>query len=152
MEREEVVALLDIQRKVFNDVIDRLQREIKTNRDETDKHIAEVIRSLEFSQAETEDLKKKLNTVLKENENYKELTNALKDDNDNMKMKLKDIVERTDYLDDQRRQNNLRFSGISEGEAENWQQCQQKVSKILHERFNITPSFERVYRVGKSST
>ena len=66
MEREDVVALLDVQRKVFNDVVERLQREIKAARDETSKSIAEVVKSLEFSQAETEDLKREMEAVRKE--------------------------------------------------------------------------------------
>ena len=54
-------------------------------------------------------------------------------------------------MDDQRRQVNLRFSGIQEDEGENWQHTQKKVGKIIQQRLNITPTFDRVYRAGKPS-
>ena len=47
MERDDIIALLDVQRKVFNDVIDRLQQEMKTNREETNEKIADLVKSLE---------------------------------------------------------------------------------------------------------
>ena len=65
MERDDIIALLDVQRKVFNDLVDRLQREIKSDRQEANKTISDVVKSLEFSQAEVEDLKRKLKAVMK---------------------------------------------------------------------------------------
>ena len=70
MERDDVIALLDVQRKVFIDIIERLQQEIKTNRDERNEKIVELVKSLEFSQSEIEDLKKKTETACKEKLNY----------------------------------------------------------------------------------
>ena len=152
MERDDVIALLDIQRKVFNDVIERIQQEIKSNRDENNEKIVELVKSLEFSQSEIEDLKKKMETTCKEKLNYERQVTILTEENKTLKKKLDDLEERADYLDDQRRQVNLRFSGIPEDEGENWQQTQIKVSKIIQQRLNISPVFDRVYRVGKPSS
>ena len=151
MERYDVIALLDVQRKVFDDVIDRLQQEMKTNREETNEKIVDLVKSLEFSQLEIEELKKKMELTSKERLNYERQVTALTEENKSIKKKLEVLEDRVDYLDDQRRQINLRFSGIQENEGENWQQTQNKVSKIIQQRMNITPIFDRVYRVGKPS-
>ena len=151
MERDDVIALLDVQRKVFNDVIDRLQQEMKTNREETNEKIVDLVKSLEFSQLEIEELKKKMEIASKERLNYERQVTALTEENKSIKKKLEVLEDRVDYLDDQRRQINLRFSGIQENEGENWQQTQNKVNKIIQQRMNITPVFDRVYRVGKPS-
>ena len=146
-----MVALLDVQRKIFNDVIDRLQQEIKSNRDETSEKMVELVKSLEYSQAEIEDLKKKTETISREKLDYERKIVALTEENKSFKKKLEELEDRTDYLDDQRRQVNLRFSGILENEGETWQQTQNKVSKIIQQRLSISPVFDRVYRVGKPS-
>ena len=151
MQREDVTSLLDVQRKVFNDIIDRLQQEIRTNREETKKSISDMERSLEFSQAETEELKKKISTILKEKITYERNMAQLGEENKRLVKRIEELEGRTDYLDDQRRQINLRFSGIQETEGENWQQCQKKVSRILQDHLKIDPSFERTHRVGKPS-
>ena len=75
----------------------------------------------------------------------------LTEENNHLKKKVEELEDRTDSLDDQRRQINLRFSGIQEAEGENWEQSQQKLGRILQEKLNINPSFERVYRVGRPS-
>ena len=74
------------------------------------------------------------------------------EENKILKKRLDEIEGRTDYLDDQRRQINLRFTGVQEDDGENWQQSQHKIGKLLRDRMNINPSFDRVYRVGKPSS
>ena len=87
----------------------------------------------------------------KEKLKYEQQVAALAEENKTIKKKLEEYEDRVDFLDDQRRQVNLRFSGIQEDEGENWQHTQKKVGKIIQQRLNITPTFDRVYRAGKPS-
>ena len=126
MEREDIVALLDVQRKTFIDII-------KADRDENKKNITEVVKSLEFSQAEIEDLKSKMETDRRERIALEKKLQLLTEENNHLKKKVEELEDRTDSLDDQHRQINLRFSGIQEAEGENWEQSQQKLGRILQE-------------------
>ena len=49
MEREEVLTLLDIQRKYFYDAIDRVHRQLTDTVKDYDKKLSDVITSLEYS-------------------------------------------------------------------------------------------------------
>lgn len=149
MERDDVIALLDVQRKVFNDFIDRLQRDMKVSQGETNKSLADVVKSLEFVQAETEDLKKKLEVFSKEKVSYEKQINILANENIVLRKKTDELEGRCDFMDDQRRHINLRISGVQERNGENWEQCQIKVKQILKDHLNINPSIERINRVGK---
>ena len=84
------MALLDVQRKVFNDLIESLRQEIKINRDESSEKIGELVKSLEFSQAEIEDLKKKMEATCKEKLKYERQVPALTGENEAIKKKLEE--------------------------------------------------------------
>lgn len=60
--------------------------------------------------------------------------------------------ERIEYLENQRRRNNVRIDGIPEEENETWETTDAKVKQVLkHEsNFASTPDVARVHRVGKS--
>ena len=90
---EEVSTLLDIQRKCFDDAIARLQHQFIDHVRTTEKRIVGVISSLEFSQAKLEEEKAK---------HQREI--------DSLQQHLTDTTLRLDYLDDQSRRNNLRFT------------------------------------------
>ena len=51
-------------------------------------------------------------------------------------------------MDDHGRRNQLRFRGIAEAPRENWQQCQEKVARLLREVMGGVPAIERAHRVG----
>ena len=151
MEREEVLSLLDTQRKLFNDVMDRMLKEMREERQEYQKGMTEVISSLEFSQQEIEQLKGKVNELQKEKKTYVSQINSLLKEKEDLKADMKILHDRMDFLDDQGRNNNLRFSGIPEGENENWEQSQHKVNSLLNDHLKIKPMIERAHRVGRPS-
>ena len=45
----------------------------------------------------------------------------------------------------------MRFCGIAEERGENWQQCRNLLTKVIRDKLNMEPQFERVHRVGKPS-
>ena len=140
MEREEILTLLDIQRKYFNDSLDRLQRQFTDSLKDADKRINDVITSLEYTQSRLDDAL--------DGCTIRQLTN----ENERMKMQLRETKDRLDYLDDQSRRNNLRFSGVPELPGENWEQSQHKIAKLLQDKMNMkNTEFDRVHRVGRFS-
>ena len=151
MEKEDVLSLFDTQRKLFNDVMDRLHKEMREDRNEFHKRMAEVISSLEFSQREIEQLKGKVNELQKERKKDASQISSLQQENEDLIANMKILNDRMDFLDDQGRSKNLRFSGIPEGQNENWEQSQQKVNRILNDCLNISPLIDRAHRVGKPS-
>ena len=64
MERSEVLTLLDTQRAHFNDTLDRVQRQCSNSIKDMEKKIADVITSLEYSQATLDDTTSKLTAAL----------------------------------------------------------------------------------------
>ena len=66
MERAEVLTLLDTQRAHFNDTLDRVQRQCSNSIKDMEKKIADVITSLEYTQASLDNTTAKLNDAVKE--------------------------------------------------------------------------------------
>ena len=98
MERDDVTALLDVQRKVFNDVVDRMQREMKSSLKETDNRMSDTIKSLEYSQGEIADLGEKLKKANKEKEELLSQVSYLLKENEAMKTKMIEMKDRGDYM------------------------------------------------------
>ena len=145
--RAEVLALLE---GVRGNVNDSSSRAMQMNNDAMTR-IGELTKSLEFTQGQVDDFKKMLDTSVHEN-------NKLRLDNVNMHREMVEIKEemerikrQVDYLDDYSRRNNLRISGLPESPRETWQQCQVKVTNFFQTHFNMTPDFERVHRVGRTT-
>ena len=76
---------------------------------------------------------------------------------DNMEEELEDIQrslhkhdEKLEYLENQRRRNNIRIDGIPEEDNESWLNTETKVKEALHEKLNLSfePVIERAHRVG----
>ena len=61
--REDVVALLDVQRKTLNDGLERLQREVGKQAESFNIRLGEVIHSLDFAHAEIRDQKKEIEDI-----------------------------------------------------------------------------------------
>lgn len=150
MDREEVMTLLDNQRKFFNDALDRMERNFTKTQENSDKKISEVIVSLEFTQAKLDEALVKLKDAEGEKKEYALRIQTLNQENQELRDKVGKYETRLDYLDDQSRRNNLRFAGIPEESGETWEQCQVKVAKIVKDRLNIPEvNLERAHRIGK---
>ena len=117
-----------------------------------------VIVSLEYSQAELQDLKEtqqlaEAATKLRKEEESKSITHEkkVKEVND----KLKDLENKTDDLENRCRRNNLCFDGVREEANESWSTTENKIKEIISTKLNIqTDEFtiERAHRVGKQYT
>ena len=128
MDPKNVEAILEAQRKCYNDSITRLEdRFIKHIKENEQKHQS-TISSLQFTQNELDDVKTKLATAIKEDEHKTKKIELLQHSNQDLQQQLQDMANRIDYMDDQSRRNNLRFTGVKEEPGETWEKCQEKLS------------------------
>lgn len=153
MERSEILTLLDNQRKHFNDALDRLEKNHKTTQERQEKRISDVITSLEYTQAKLDEVMTNQKQASAERKEYEKKIQELSRKNDELQQQVTNHESRMDYLDDQSRRNNLRIVGIPEEQGENWEQCQNKIAKIMKDKLNIPEAnIERAHRVGKVSS
>jgi len=146
-----VNGLIDLQSKLLGEALERIQREMSLQNENLSSRLGEAIRSLEFAHKEIEDLKAREEAARRGAEELKDRLSALSRENADLKSDLARMTERLDYQDDQGRRNNLRFSGIPEERGEAWEMCQQKMSDLLRQHFDITPRSERALHVGRST-
>lgn len=152
MERCEILALLDNQRKHFNDALQRMEQKCMNAQEKQDKRINEITASLEYSQKQLEEALIKLKHVSDEKKEFEKVIQTLAQENQNLKDEIINNESRLDYIDDQSRRNNLRIVGIPEEQGENWEQCQMKVTKLIEEKLNIPEvNMERAHRIGKNT-
>ena len=109
------------------------------------EEVKELKASLEFSQAEIEDIKKVTESV-----------NTLDKKVDTIQVQLDQSSNLLDYLDNQMRRNNLRIEGVSEIENESWEKTETLVKSTLADKLQFTPdqisnmTIERAHRVKSS--
>ena len=60
--------------------------------------------------------------------------------------------DKTTYLENQSRRNNIRINGIPEKPGEKWDETEEMVKSILKDKLQLTfePRFERAHRTGSS--
>ena len=60
-------------------------------------------------------------------------------------------MDKLEYLENQRRRNNIRIDGILEEENESWDTTEEKVKQVLAEKLNLEEALhiERAHRVGR---
>ena len=98
--------------------------------------------SLEFSQKDLSDRHaKKIKSI---EDNVSRIQATIK----------KKHIEKTIYLYNQSRQNNLRFEGLLEDNNETWNETQAKVKNFLVEKFDFEPApeIERAHRTARTGS
>ena len=60
---------------------------------------------------------------------------------------LKAQQQKTEYLKNQSRRNNIRVNGIEESDRETWQESEQKVKMAVQEKLGMDISIERAHCV-----
>lgn len=112
--------------------------------------MTELTTSLELTQREVEDLKEL--KQCKEEKTKDNLTiKKLQEDLQGSKVRVKELEDRADYIEDYSRRNNLQVIGIEEHTVtETWEQTAVKVSKLLEEKLQLPNiELERAHRVGR---
>ena len=65
----------------------------------------------------------------------------------NIASDLKAQQQKTEYLENQLRRNNIRVNGIEESDRETWQESEQKVKMAVQEKLGMDISIERAHCV-----
>lgn len=113
------------------------------------KQIDELKISLEFTQKEVVDLKTNCTDAA-------ELTRDTVDSNlkeriKSIEIELNSLKEKTVYMENQSRRNNIRIDGIPESSGETWEDTEKIVKKTLTDQLDLSDEvkIERAHRVGR---
>lgn len=148
--------LMDQQKASYKDLIEQQERSYRafmqmildsTNKrvDELMKEVQELRSSLQFSQNEVDELKQANNTSII-------AFRTVSDEFALFKETQANLSDKSDYLDNQSRRNNILIDGIPDVITETWHESECKVKKILAEHLKMDPKLiemERAHRTGK---
>lgn len=145
MDSEAVNLLLETQQKAFRSAVDNNLDQLKEKIQNNERNIADLVKSLEFSQAEIIDLKSEVK-VLQESIKDSHITIVKMSD------RIVELESRINYNEDYSRRNNLRITGIKEQPGETWEQIASQVSRLLDDKLQLLEvRIERAHRVGAAS-
>ncbi|KAK3888725.1 hypothetical protein Pcinc_007200 [Petrolisthes cinctipes] len=120
-------------------ITDQMKERIAT----LESRVGDLVKNLEFTQAEVHDLKAENKTLQKSNRENRTLI-------DEYKARVEDLEQRLNYQEDYNRRLNLRFSGVQELSAsETWEETATLVQKLIEDKLQLpSMSLERAHRVG----
>ena len=127
--------------KMFNEMLNNLSQEIKTNSNSI-KQLTDNTRDLEESSAVNQDLvEEKLNTL-------KSQMISIQNEVSENKAELKEQLR---IQEDRSRRNNIRVDGIEEDENETWENTENKLKSFLYDELEITDELyiEKAHRVAR---
>ena len=136
-----VSNIIDKNRKMFNERLNNLSQEIKTNYDPINQ-MKDNTRYLEESLTVNQDLvEEKLNTLINQ---MRSIQNEVSENKAELKEKLR-------IQEDRSRRNNVRVDGIEEDENETWENTENKLRSFLYDKLEITDGLymERAHRVRR---
>ena len=143
MDPETLKVLLDSQERAFRAATDTIIEQMKGRTATLESRVEDLIKSLEFTQTEVQDLKNELKSLQKTD---RENRNLIED----YKIRIEDLEQRANYQEDYNRRPNLRFSGVPElCTGETLEETATLVQKIIINNLKL-PSMDlvRAHRVG----
>lgn len=146
MDLDAFKLLLESQDRAFRSAMDVVIEQLKGRIQITEGTITDLIKSLEYSQAEIVDLRNEVK-VLKKTDSEKQV------EIDCLKSKITEMQHRLNFQEDYSRRNNLRITGFHEQPGgETWEETSTNVTKLLEEKLQLPPmKLERAHRVGTSN-
>ena len=136
-----VSNMIEKNSKMFNERLNNLSQEIKTNYDSI-KQLKDNTRDLEESLTVNQDLvEEKLNTLKSQ---MRSIQNEVSENKAELKEQLR-------IQEDRSRRNNIRVDGIEEDENETWVNTENKLRSFLYDELEITDELytERADRVRR---
>ncbi|KAK3873839.1 hypothetical protein Pcinc_000816 [Petrolisthes cinctipes] len=142
-------TLLESQQTAYKDSIDILVNQFNSRVASLEDKITDVVKSLEFSQKEIDDLKKEIMEVNKDKEEDKKRISELVVRNVTLSDQVVSLEKRFNYQEDYNRHNNLRISGVQERDDETWVQTLDIVKSLLQNKLQLPElNIERAHRWG----
>lgn len=144
-------ALLDSQERAYKAALDVVVQQLNDQISKLDSKANDLIRSLEFTQREVDDLKATIKDQVKEKTEDKIKIENLNDQLSSSNNKIKELEDRINQQEDYSRRNNIRISGMQEvDDGETWEQTAVRVTSLIEEKLQIPGiELERAHRVGK---
>ena len=103
-----------------------------------------------------DDINRKLDDFQSQMNNMQFMQNNLEKENTEMKKTISQLTSKVPYLESQTKRDNLVFFGIPEQQEETWDDCEDKVRKVLDENLKLQGALsdnevgiERAHRIGK---
>lgn len=142
MDLEAIKVLLEAQDRAFKTALDIVVEQLQARLQAAETKSEDLVKSLEFTQAEVSDLLFELKVLQKSDSEQKGIINTLK-------LRIEELERRSNYQEDYNRRNNLRFTGIQEKQGETWEETAVTVTKILEEKLQLPAiRLERAHRTG----
>ena len=139
--------LLQLQAEGYKDSIDRLYATVRELQQDYSAKIVELTTSLEFSQKCVDDLKKEVKLLQTENEKKSTRDQIIDFQLTNIKQIERQVAKQEDYS----RRNNIRIDGMVESPQENNEQIENKILKLMKDKFNLdNVSFQSAHRIRNS--
>lgn len=136
MELDAIKVLLEAQERTLRNAMDSKITTLEGT-------VADLVKSLEFTQAEVVEYKGELKSLKKSESEAKTIIVGLK-------TKIDELEKRLNAQEDYSRRHNLRFTGIPEQPGgETWEQTSTSNTKLVEDKLQLqSPSIERAHRVG----
>lgn len=147
MDLEAIKLLLEAQEKTFKTAMDIVVDQLKERIRLVEGTMTELIKSVEFTQAEMVDLKSEVMVLRKSDTDNKKTI-------DGLNLRIEELEKRANYQEDYNRRNNLRISGMQEqpGASETWEETARSVTKLLEDKLQLpSMKIERAHRTGPAS-
>lgn len=146
MNLEAVKVLLEAQDKTFKTALDVIVEQLNSRIKQSEETIADLVKSLEFSQAEVKELQSEILVLKKSTSDNTSTMNT-------MKARIEELKSKTEYQEDYNRRKNLRITGLREQSGgESWEETVQLVTKLLEDKLQVpTLKLEKAHRVGQGN-
>lgn len=135
--------------QAYKSALDICMRQVNDRINSFHSTINELTRSLEFTQSDLDELRSEVKVLQREKKEDKEKIQLLMEQLQIKTSVIKELEDKTTYLDDYNRRKNLQIVGVEEDNNESWEQTAVKVNKIVEEKLQLPKvDIERAHRVG----
>ncbi|KAK3889700.1 hypothetical protein Pcinc_006266 [Petrolisthes cinctipes] len=142
MDIEAIKVLLEAQDRAFKSAMDIVIEQLTARIQAAEKRTEDVVKSLEFTQAEMSDLLNEVKVLRQSDSENQGTINVLK-------LQIEELTRRSNYQEDYNRRSNLRFTGIQEHHGETWEETAVTVTKLIEEKLQLPAvKLERAHRTG----
>ena len=139
MDKQAITILLEQNLETIKMVLEIMFTDVKKEITALRQENTELKSSLQFTQAELDDLK---GTTKSHGEQLQKVSQGLRDN--------EELEERVRIMDDNFRRNNIRIEGVPEGNSENFEQTQVRVESVIAEKLKVNVKIESANRVGSN--
>ncbi|KAK3889169.1 hypothetical protein Pcinc_006743 [Petrolisthes cinctipes] len=143
MDSDTLKVLLDSQNQAFRSALDIVVEQFNSRIASMESKISDITRSLDFSHAETVDLKGEVKLLQQTKRENNTIIEGLKN-------RVEDVMQRMNNQEDYSRRNNIRISGFKESpNGETWEQTAEQVSTLIQDKLQLpSAKLEHARRVG----